>query len=380
MTGRSARRGPDDTGISTRVNGPARPGAVKGWCPGAWRPMMSGDGLVGRVRPRLARIDAAQAAGLADLSEAFGSGIVELTRRGNLQLRGVGEDGHGALLGGLAELGLLDPDPDWEARRNILSAPDWVAGDATERLSQDLAGRLGELPDLPAKFGMVVDAGPKRRLDGAPGDIRIERAASGVIVRADGCDTGVPVENDTAIGTVVALARWFAAHRGEARRMAQLLATTPLSDRFTGVPPAPNGMPEGTLGGVAFGQMEAGLLRTLARGALRITPWRMVLLEGGGALPEGLLPPDDPLLAIDACPGAPFCTQATVETRWLARTLAGRAPSVHVSGCAKGCARSDPADVTLTGRDGAFDLVIRGRAGDTPLRRGLAPKEVPDAL
>ena len=27
---------------------------VKGWCPGAHRPMMSGDGLVVRIRPRLA--------------------------------------------------------------------------------------------------------------------------------------------------------------------------------------------------------------------------------------------------------------------------------------------------------------------------------------
>ena len=33
----------------------SRPEA-KGWCPGAYRPMMSGDGLVVRVRPTLARL------------------------------------------------------------------------------------------------------------------------------------------------------------------------------------------------------------------------------------------------------------------------------------------------------------------------------------
>ena len=41
----------------------SRPDA-KGWCPGAYRPMMSGDGLVVRVRPVLARLTQAQVLGL----------------------------------------------------------------------------------------------------------------------------------------------------------------------------------------------------------------------------------------------------------------------------------------------------------------------------
>ncbi|MFD1807161.1 hypothetical protein ACFSHQ_00890 [Gemmobacter lanyuensis] len=36
---------------------------MQGWCPGALRPMMSGDGLVVRVRPRLGRLRADQARG-----------------------------------------------------------------------------------------------------------------------------------------------------------------------------------------------------------------------------------------------------------------------------------------------------------------------------
>jgi precorrin-3B synthase len=47
-------------------------GTIKGWCPGALQPMLSGDGLVVRVRPHGGRLDAAQAAGLADLAERFG--------------------------------------------------------------------------------------------------------------------------------------------------------------------------------------------------------------------------------------------------------------------------------------------------------------------
>ena len=65
--------------------------AIKGWCPGALRPMLSGDGLVVRVRPYGGRLDATQAAGLADLAERYGNGLIDVTSRANLQIRGVSE-------------------------------------------------------------------------------------------------------------------------------------------------------------------------------------------------------------------------------------------------------------------------------------------------
>jgi precorrin-3B synthase len=54
--------------------------------------------------------------------------------------------------------------------------------------------------------------------------------------------------------------------------------------------------------------------------------------------------------------------------------------SLHLSGCAKGCARSGPATVTLVGRDGAFDLVRGGGPADPPARTGLAPGAVAVAV
>ncbi|MFN7225608.1 MAG: precorrin-3B synthase, partial [Paracoccaceae bacterium] len=60
--------------------------AVRGWCPGALRPMLSGDGLVVRVRPPAGALSAAQAAGIAALAARHGNGFVELTNRANLQL------------------------------------------------------------------------------------------------------------------------------------------------------------------------------------------------------------------------------------------------------------------------------------------------------
>ncbi len=65
---------------------------IKGWCPGAWRPMATGDGLLVRVRPPLGQLSREQTLALCDAAETFGSGLIELTSRANLQLRGVTDE------------------------------------------------------------------------------------------------------------------------------------------------------------------------------------------------------------------------------------------------------------------------------------------------
>ena len=59
---------------------------------------MSGDGLLVRVKPAYGLLDAADLTCLADLSDQFGNGVLDLTSRANLQIRGVSEQGHPALL------------------------------------------------------------------------------------------------------------------------------------------------------------------------------------------------------------------------------------------------------------------------------------------
>ncbi|GAB7551362.1 hypothetical protein NRB_08600 [Novosphingobium sp. 11B] len=121
------------------------------------------------------------------------------------------------------------------------------------------------------------------------------------------------------------------------------------------------------------------LMQRLGVTGLRLTPWRVLLVEGASLLdvPGLSTDPADPLLRVDACPGAPTCPQASVETRDLARQLApvvrGR---LHVSGCAKGCASPLPADVTVTGRSGRYDLAFGARADAEPLYRGLDSAEI----
>jgi precorrin-3B synthase len=352
--------------------------SVQGWCPGALRPMMSGDGLVVRIRPRLARLTAAQAQGIADAALRHGNGLIDLSARANIQLRGIRPDTHAALLADLDDLGLIDPDEATEAHRNIVVTPFWTEGDGTA----DVVATLTEIlqsptyATLPGKFGFAI--GPAAILDGVAADIRISPGANGWLVRPDGFDRGALGE---VSGLVCILLDWFLASGGVQNgrgRMAGLAASnTPLPPVFdqrvapTPAPPIPPGPhPLGTLVALEFGQIHATLLAALATTPLRITPWRMLLVEGGTpAHPALITTPGDPRLRVTACTGAPGCPQALQPTRDLARTLATQVPPghhLHVSGCAKGCAHPKPADICLVATATGFDLIPNGRAHDTP--------------
>jgi precorrin-3B synthase len=368
--------------------------AIKGWCPGALRPMLSGDGLVVRVRPYCGRLDAKQAAGIADLAERHGNGLIDLTSRANLQIRGVGEGAHLSLLDGLAQLGLLDPDPEIESRRNILVTPFWDVGDDTGWLAAELERAVANSSlDLPTKFGFAIDDRKGRALAAASADVRIERdGAGGLIVRADGAEFGCSVAPSEVVEVALALAEWFVASggaRGGRGRMAAHIragAIPPEALRGDVEPapvmaaPLPGLYPQGAMVGAAFGQMTHSVLRHLASlaPALRMTPWRMVLVEGLRGMPrrEDLITQaDDPALRVIACSGAPRCREAHADTRRLAAVLAPHIAAdarLHVSGCAKGCAHSGPTSITLVATGDGFDLIRDGSTQDTPIRRGLS--------
>lgn len=363
---------------------------VKGWCPGAYRPMMSGDGLIVRVRPRLGRLSREQVLGMCDASHRFGNGIIDLTSRANLQMRGVTEAGHDALLSTLLDLDLLDTTPEREARRNIITTLAWQTGDRTERLHDAICARLDELPDLPAKMGITIDTGPAPVLSDSSGDFRFEHCANGtLILRLDGQSRGRSLAEADAVDALLEAAHWFADTRSDQRRMAGHVARhTPPADWIATLPAAASPRPRpGRTGtdlmlGAPFGSIEAKALSALvtdsAACALRTTPWRLFLLEDAkDADPYGFVhDPRDPILYAHACPGAPACAQATVDTRTLARTLAHTQRDLHVSGCAKGCAHPKPARTTLVGQNGTYDLVEQGHPWDQPSQRGLSANDL----
>jgi precorrin-3B synthase len=149
-----------------------------------------------------------------------------------------------------------------------------------------------------------------------------------------------------------------------------------------------------------FGRLEAEQLFRLASLAeeagaaeLRSSPWRTVYFGArdttaarqavGAARLVGLIvESDDPLLRIEACPGAPDCKSSSVDARGDARRLAALASaqgydgSIHVSGCAKGCARSAPSNLVLVGKAGRYRL-MRNATTRGPVERIIGSEDFP---
>ena len=364
---------------------------VRGWCPGAHRPMLSGDGLVVRVRPFKAQVTGEQVIRLCDLADAFGNGLIDLTSRANLQIRGVAEADHPALLVALDQLGLIDSDPAVEGHRNILMPPDWEPGDLTDRLYDALLTCLPRLPALPEKMGFALDTSNTGQLQDGSADFRFERSATGsLILRADGATAGRAVSESTTISALQEMAEWFVASNGPpAGRMARHLKAARLPKDWRKETPRPASgvylpgpVTGGMVLGVPFGKISTGSLRALVDGhpdtILRLMIGRRIMVHPPPAAqtPGFVTTPRDPRMRAHTCPGAPFCPQSQADTQTLANRLARSLPAnvtLHVSGCAKGCAHPRRASHTLVGRDGGFDLVLNGTPWDEPSSTGLAP-------
>lgn len=404
---------------------------VRGWCPGALRPMLSGDGWIVRVRPRSATFGLDELAILADAARRFGNGHIDLTRRANLQIRGVSEATLPQLHEVIARLGLLDDSPDGEAVRNVMINP--LAGiDPAEVLDvRSIGGELARLLAsekslwaLPTKFGFIVDGGGILGLAEQRGDVRLAAIA-------DGPDSAVAVGLETRVGV-----EWFgsispgaaaaaaietglafigAASREKRQRMRDL-SRAGLASIRSAIGPRLDALRENPLNadaplikraglielgtgrlavGIAapFGRVEADQFRMLADAMaahgvkeIRLSPWRALYAEVPSeqsgqsilvaAASVGLIVgPGDPLLQIEACPGAPGCQSTSLDTRGDGRRLAGLLPrfgftgTIHVSGCAKGCAKSGTSDLVLVGAEGRYGLVRNGTAQDSPARR-----------
>lgn len=357
---------------------------VKGWCPGALRPMQSGDGLIARVRPWCGVFTPDEARALADISETLGNGHIDLTRRANLQIRGLREQDVPALQAALRRQGLLDRDSETEAGRNIMVGP--LAGlDPAESvdvrpIARELVERLASDPALhalPAKFGFLLDGGGVLSIAGERADIALLVEGTQMVVRA-GREVLGTVSPGSAAALAVEAARTF-------------VGATRVRDRATARAPQRRlgvlALGEGKFAvGVAapFGRLEALQLRRFAdicAGEIRLSPWRALYVEArdgenaaklvDAAREIGfVVDATDPILRVDACPGAPACRSSSVDTRGLAVQLAAKAfvGSIHVSGCAKGCARSAPADLVLAGEQGRYGVIRHGTARDVAER------------
>ncbi|AMB87324.1 precorrin-3B synthase [Pseudomonas agarici] len=84
-------------------------------CPGLLRIVPALDGGICRIKLAGGVISAAQAQAVAQAAERYAHGVIEATNRGNLQIRGIGEQ-HAALIATLLEAG-LGPDAETPDRR-----------------------------------------------------------------------------------------------------------------------------------------------------------------------------------------------------------------------------------------------------------------------
>ncbi len=396
---------------------------AKGWCPGALRPMPSGDGLIVRLRISCGETPLKLARDIAEWARDFGNGAIDLSARGNLQLRGVREATLPPLSAALAEAGLIDATPEAEAVRNVVVSP--FAGldpaDPCDVRVYALAweaelSRNRALWALPGKFGASFDAGPFPL--GVDADLMFGAVApDALVVRLDGAAEAAlgPFPGDRGVAVATALAIQFLSLRATpAARMRDVVCAHGLAPfaqaaglQATPAPAAPRTrawIGAHALGRAAFvgfalpyGRIAASDLAALAGLAeadggkeLRLTPWRGVVaplpssaaasrLEEAARALNLILDPSDPRLAVAACPGAPACSSALGDTRDLAQSLApllprGEGVALHISGCAKGCAHPAPAPFTVVAGEHGYNLVKHGRADAAPVARGLAPE------
>jgi precorrin-3B synthase len=276
------------------------------------------DGGLARVRLPGGRLTAAQLDVVATAAEELGTGVLELTGRTNLQVRGLRPNGEHELADRLRRVGLLPSDAH-DRVRNIVASP--LTGLISTR--PDVSSVVTEIDDglladpslalLPGRFLFAVD-------DGA-GDVLALAADITLIADGDGYtlalgDVPVGVVRDP-VAAALAAARGFLAERaaqsspawrlaelddGPARVAARVDASL-IHERSVeiGGSSASESSPRSFMSGamvqpgvyrqtdgrvalvveVPDGRLDVAGARALAAqstGELRVTPWRSVVL------------------------------------------------------------------------------------------------------
>ncbi|MBV9568328.1 MAG: precorrin-3B synthase [Hyphomicrobiales bacterium] len=429
----------------------------RGWCPSMARPMPSGDGLLVRLTPPVGSVPPALLHAIASCARRFGNGLIDLTRRANLQLRGLSEATMPGLIEALSNFKGVGSPHEPASLRDVIMSP--LAGldpkalcdvrPIVRALREKLAGEAS-LHALPAQFCFTIEDGGDFGLDDVAADIRFKaRRASGDIIFSvalggregeakpiGACaPSSVP---EIAVALALAYLQLRGASEDAPRRMADLLKrvetetlllSAGLISRLSHHTDMVKGAASPALrepgrpffmgyGGeedpacfgmaVPFGQLTSDQLDEIANeseafgGEVRLTPWRAIFVANRSARKAIKMSPrlgasglimrePDARLNVAACPGKPACVRGTVSPREDALSLGrvaqglrlsspGGVVGIHISGCAKGCARSTSTKATLVGRDGRYDLVIDGTAGDAPMRESLTLEEAKIAL
>ncbi len=363
-------------------------------CPGALQVHQAADGALARVRLPGGMIRADQLAALAEAADRFGTATLELTNRGNVQIRGISEPE--SVAAAVADAGLL-PSPTHEKVRNIVASPlsgrvggradvrHWV-GDLDRALQADQG-----LAALPGRFWFSIDDGTGD-VSGLGADAGLYATEDSTLaLLLDGVDTGVRLDPPDGVPALISVARRFVDIRGNAWRVKELPHVTALLDGWHPVA-APGGRitpgrsPVGWIGqdddrvalgaAVPLGVLSARQAQFLAaiEAPMVITPWRSVLVcdltapVADTALrvlaPMGLVFDDSsPWLRISACVGSPGCERSRADVRAEAtRAAASGVGAGHYVGCERACGRPSSGPVLVATGEG-FQTLDRPTVG-----------------
>lgn len=340
------------------------------------------DGALARVRLPGGMLTSAQLAALCAVADRWGSGTLELTARGNVQVRGITDVA--AVADAVAGAGLL-PSATHERVRSIVASP--------------LSGRAGGTVDVRswvADLDAAICAEPRLAelggrfwfsLDDGRADVSGLRADAGVHALPDACalllagrDTGVRLPHEEAVETLVALALQFVEIRGTAWRVQELGGTGGLAPDvgaaggfFPPVTAPPVGWIEQDDGRVALGAAvplgvlpaRVGEYLAAIEAPLVITPWRSVLVcdldEAVADVALRVLAPlglvfdaTSPWLTVSACTGSPGCAHSAADVRAdAAQALdAGATTHRHFVGCDRACGSPLTGEVLVATGDG----------------------------
>ena len=386
-------------------------GRIRGACPSLAAPMATGDGLLVRLRPTAAALRIEQMLRLTDAAARYGNGIIEVTARGNLQLRGLRQSTLQPLATALAEAA-IGIETGVAIETPALAGIDPLERADAGAMADRLRCALADLPHplrLAAKFSIVVDGAGTLRLDALPADIRLTassaRPSFWQLTIAGTADTAAALgtfADEDAVATVVDLLRQIE-RLGPKARAKDLLATGAVVAKLISSPAdasltSPIGRHDLKEHGAALGLrlphggMPAAALAAFLRqvavyGAdeVRLAHDHVLILTGidgpvlaateDAAQRHGLSwRADDPASAIAACAGQGACASGLFQTRAAAALLLAEAPAllaglstVHLSGCAKGCAHPAAAAIAVVGAPMGYGLVVNGPASAPPI-------------
>ncbi len=357
-------------------------------CPGALQLHRAADGALARIRLPGGMIEPRQLEALAHAANRFGSPAMELTSRGNIQIRGIRDDeAAAALADAVAAAGLL-PSPTHERVRNIVASAlsGRVGGSADVReWVRLLDAALCAEPDLaalPGRFWFSIDDG-RGDVSGLAADVGAHVVGDSVAVLLAGRDTGVRISAPDVVPTLISIARRFVELRDDAWRIAELADVSALVEglprsvapggRWPPVSRPPVGWISQDDGRVALGAVAPlGVLQSRVAEYLAavdapmvITPWRSMLvcdLDDGVAdtalrvlAPMGLVFDDgSPWLDVSACTGSPGCEHSAADVRADATRAVGDPSTVHrhFVGCERACGSPPASEVLIATGDG----------------------------